>query len=59
MSRKLPHHYAIAYLKAKGTEAQREAVNGCPPAWRELVRTHVRIFRSRGTVFSHEQKDRL
>ena len=40
-----PRHYAQAYLKAKGMDAQRAALKGCPQQWQDLVRLHIRIAR--------------
>jgi hypothetical protein len=45
---KSPRHYAYAYLSAgEDKEKQRQAVSGCPVAWRELVKTHIRIIKQR------------
>jgi hypothetical protein len=40
-----PRHYAKAYLDAKGRDAQRAALKGCPVEWQDLVRLHIRIAR--------------
>lgn len=45
---KMPRNYAADYLSAGGDKAkQKQAVAGCPPDWRELVRTHVKTFKER------------
>ena len=48
MDELMPRHYAFAYLSAKGDKTkEREAVAGCPPKWRELVRKHIEIARGK------------
>lgn len=42
-----PRHYASAYLAAKTPEEQRQAVKGCPPEWRDLVRAHIRLIKEK------------
>lgn len=42
-----PRHYASAYLAAKTPEEQRQAVKGCPPEWRDMVRTHIRLIKEK------------
>ena len=37
-----PREYAIAYLKAKSKEAQKQALAGCPVEWQELVKAHIK-----------------
>lgn len=44
---KRPRHYAFAYLAAKTPEEERQSVKGCPPEWRDLVRSHIRLIKEK------------
>jgi hypothetical protein len=50
-----PRHYAKAYLDAKGRDAQRAALKGCPVEWQDLVRLHINL-RQQKARFSPQQK---
>jgi hypothetical protein len=47
---KWPRQYAADYLAAGTDKAkQRAALKGCPEAWRELVKDHIKIARDKTT----------
>lgn len=45
-----PREYAIAYLKAKSKEAQKQALAGCPVEWQELVKAHIKNMRIKASL---------
>jgi hypothetical protein len=47
-----PRHYAKAYLKAQGRDAQRAALKGCPVEWQDLVRLHIAIRRQKRGILT-------
>ena len=50
MPGKMPRHYAIDFLAAKGRDAEKQALAGCPVEWQELVKTHIKLIRGKSAV---------
>ena len=55
---KPPRAYFAAYLKAEGDrEKEREALQGCPEEWKDLVRTYIKIHKGRQNERNAKQGD--
>lgn len=53
-----PRHYLTAYLKADGDrEKEREALQGCPEEWKDLVRTYIKIHKGRNNDKNAKRTD--
>ena len=53
-----PRVYAFKFIQAgEDRDKQRAALAGCPVEWRDLVRSHIKIFKQRqGTTHEHKTK---
>lgn len=56
---KMPRQYFRDYLKAEGDrEKEREALQGCPEEWKDLVRTYIKIHKGRQNERDAKQGDK-
>ena len=54
---KSPRQYAYDYIRAKTKAEKAKAVQGCPDELKELVNSHVRIWRDRPKVKTEKLQD--